>query len=182
MRFFPNIRKFAWDSKKSEKWNTVVQRSASGKVRTLTNQLLPSWTIEASYPALTDDEARELLGFVALIKGAHEPFYWLDPEDYECKGQVLAGISDRQFQAVMQMGGYVEAVEYIDNVTVYVNGVVTRNYTVNDGVIAFASAPNGTVTADYRYYWKVMLPDDGFRIEKVYKNINKASFKLEVVR
>ena len=182
MRFFPNIRKFAWDSKKSEKWNTVVQRSASGKVRTLTNQLLPSWTIEASYPALTDDEARELLGFVALIKGAHEPFYWLDPEDYECKGQVLAGISDRQFQAVMQMGGYVEAVEYIDNVTVYVNGVVVHNYTVNDGVIAFASAPNGTVTADYRYYWKVMLPDDGFRIEKVYKNINKASFKLEVVR
>ncbi len=182
MRFFPDIRKFAWDSKKSEKWNTVVQRSASGKVRTLTNQLLPSWTIEASYPALTDDEARELLGFVALIKGAHEPFYWLDPEDYECKGQVLAGISDRQFQAVMQMGGYVEAVEYIDEVTVYVNGVVVNNYTVNDGVIAFASAPNGTVTADYRYYWKVMLPDDGFRIEKVYKNINKASFKLEVVR
>lgn len=182
MRFFPDIRKFAWNSTKSEKWNTVVQRSASGKVRTLTNQLLPSWTIEASYPALTDDEARELLGFVALIKGAHEPFYWLDPEDYECKGQVLAGISDRQFQAVMQLGGYVEAVEYIDNVTVYVNGVVVYNYTVNDGVIAFPSAPNGTVTADYRYYWKVMLPDDGFRIEKVYKNINKASFKLEVVR
>jgi hypothetical protein len=182
MRFFPDIRKFAWDSKKSEKWNTTVQRSGSGKVRTLTNQLLPSWTIEASYKALTDDEARELLGFVALIKGAHEPFYWLDPEDYECKGQVLAPISSTQYQAVMQMGGYVEAVEYIDNVTVYVNGGRVTNYTVDGGVIKFSSAPSGTVTADYRYYWKVMLPDDGFKIEKIYRNINKASFKLEVVR
>ena len=182
MRFFPNIRKFAWDSKKSEKWNTVVQRSASGKVRTLTNQLLPSWTIEASYPALTDDEARELLGFVALIKGAHEPFLWLDPEDYQATGQVLPKVANGQYQAVMNMGGYVEAVDYIDNVKVYVNGVLASNYTVNGGIIKFSSAPTGTVTADYHYYWKVMLPDDGFRIEKVYKNINKASFKLEVVR
>ena len=182
MRFFPNNRKFGWQSKKSEKWNTQVQRSASGKMRTLTQQLLPSWTIEASYPALSDDEARELLGFAALVKGAHEPFWWLDPEDYECKGMKLAPISSREFQALMQMGEYVEPVEYIDNVTVYVNGVVATGYSVEGGVITFNSAPSGTVTADYRYYWKVCLSDDGFGIEKVYKNINKASFKLEVVR
>lgn len=110
MRFFPNNRKFGWKSKKSEKWNTQTQRAASGKMRTLTQQLMPSWTIEASYPALTDEEAREMLGFVALIKGAHEPFLWLDPEDYECKGQVLAEVANGQYQAVMRMGGYVEAV------------------------------------------------------------------------
>lgn len=181
-RFFLNNKKFAWESKKSQKWNTNKQTSASGMTRTQTNQLLPLWTIEASYPGLSDDEARELLGFVASCKGSFEPFFWLDPEDYECKGQVLAPISNTQYQAVMVQGGYVEAVEYIDNVTVRVNGSVVNNYTVSDGVITFNTAPSGEVTADYRYYWKVRFADDGIAVAKVYKNINRASFKLEVVR
>lgn len=183
MRFFPNNRKFGWKSKKSEKWNTQVQRTASGKMRTLTTQLMPSWTIEASYPALTDEEAREMLGFVALVKGAYEPFFWLDPEDYRCEGQVLAEVVDGQYQAVMKMGGYVEAVEFIDGVSVYVDGVrQTGGYRIDGGIITFFSPPAGTVTADYTYYWKVYLADDGFEIQKVYENINTASFKLEVWR
>lgn len=183
MRFFPNNRKFGWKSKKSEKWNTQVQRTASGKMRTLTTQLMPSWTIEASYPALTDEEAREMLGFVALVKGAYEPFFWLDPEDYRCEGQVLAKVADARYQAVMKMGGYVEAVEFIDNVVVYVDGVEqTGGYSIDGGIITFFSPPEGTVTADYTYYWKVYLADDGFEIQKVYQNINTASFKLEVWR
>ncbi len=181
-RFFPNNPKFAWNSKKSQKWNTNVQRSASGMLRTQTNQLLPLWTIEASYPGLTDDEARELLGFVASCKGSFEPFFWLDPEDYQATKQVLAPLGNNQYQAVMVQGGYVEPVEYIDNITVYVNGSAVYNYTVTDGVITFASAPNGEVTADYRYYWKVRFVDDGIVVSKIYKNINQASFKLEVVR
>ena len=48
MRKFPNIRDFAWNSSFAEKWNTTVQKSASGRVRTLTNQLYPAWTITAS--------------------------------------------------------------------------------------------------------------------------------------
>lgn len=80
MRKFPELRKFSWNSIFEEKWNTTVQKSASGRVRTLTNQLYPAWTIKASYPALTDAHADELLGFVALIKGSFEAFLWLDPE------------------------------------------------------------------------------------------------------
>lgn len=181
-RFFPNNPKFSWDSKKTQKWNTNKQTSGSGMTRTQTNQLLPLWTIEASYPGLSDDEARELLGFVALCKGSFEPFFWLDPEDYQATNQVLAPISNTQYQAVMVQGGFVEAVEYIDNVTVRVNGSVVYNYTVSGGVITFNTAPSGEVTADYRYYWKVRFADDGIAVAKVYKNINRASFKLEVVR
>lgn len=182
MNFFPNIRRFAWKSKKTQKWNTTTQRSASGMERTLTTQFYPAWSIEASYPALTDDEARQLQGFVALQKGAHEPFFWLDPEDYQATNQVLAPISDTYYQAVMVQGGYVEPVEYIENVTVYVGGAVVTNYVINDGIIQFASAPSGEVTADYTYYWKVKLTDDGIGIERVFDNVNKCSFKLEVVR
>lgn len=73
MRKFPELRKFSWNSTFEEKWNTTVQKSASGRVRTLTNQLYPAWTIKASYPALTDAQADELLGFVALIKDPLRP-------------------------------------------------------------------------------------------------------------
>lgn len=182
-RFFPNNRKFAWDSSKSQKWNTAIQRAGSGMTRTMTSQFYPAWTIKASYPGLTDDEARELQGFVSLCKGSHEPVWWLDPEDYEVKGLQIPAINSTQYQAVMQQGGFVEPVEYIDNVTVYVNGVAqTSGFSVADGVITFSTAPSGIVTADYRYYWKMMFVDDGISIQRIYKNINKATIKLEVVR
>ena len=159
-----------------------MQKSASGRVRTLTTQLLPAWSIECSFPGLTDDEARTIFGFVNEIKGSHEPFYWLDPEDNREDGIPLPPLGNNQYQAVMLVGGYAEAVDYIDNVRVFINGTETTAYSVNGGVITLNSATNGTVTASYTYYWKVMLSDDGFAFKRVYKNINKASFKLEVVR
>lgn len=180
--FFPNNTKFAWSSKLSQKYNTVVQRSASGMTRTMCSQLMPLWVIEASYPALTDEEEAELQGFVALIKGSYEPFFWLDPDRQQAKNFALAKINDTQYQAVMKIGGYVEPVEYIDNVTVYVNGTKVSNYSVDGGIIKFNGTPTGTVTADYRYYWKMIFTEDGITTEKIFKNINRATFSMEIVR
>ena len=187
LRKFPELRKLAYSSTKKQKWNTQVQKSGSGKERTLTTQLLPNWTIETKFQILTDEQYRKLLGFVALLKGAHIPFLWLDPEDYEEKGIQLPLITDGAYQAVMKMGDYVEPVEYIEKVTVYVDGVkqASSAYTVTGGTVKFKTAPVGTakVTADYTYYWKVMFADDGIDIERQYLNINKSkTFKLEVVR
>ena len=98
MRKFPELRKFSWNSTFEERWNTTVQKSASGRVRTLTNQLYPAWTIKASYPALTDAQADELLGFVALIKGSFEAFLWLDPEHNTEKSAPLAQVSSSKYQ------------------------------------------------------------------------------------
>ena len=147
---FPDIRRFAWDSSKKQSWNTTVQKSASGRIRTMTNQLYPAWTIKASYNALTDEEARQLLGFVAERKGCYEPFLWLDPEDYKATGVTLVN-TNGYYQAVMNVGGYVEPVEYIEHVTVYVDGIkqAANTYSVEDGVIKFAVQPKGNVTADY---------------------------------
>ncbi len=178
---FPNIRKFSWKSKKKQSWNTQKQSSASGKVRTLTTQLYPLWTIEASYPALTDEETREIFGFCALHKGSNEPFLWLDPEDYQEKGIRLVGVNG-EYQAVMRMGDFVEPVDYIEDVTVYADGAEVSGYTVDGGVIKFDVPPAGVLTADYTYYWKVMLKDDGFSVDKIFKNINKATFTLVSAR
>lgn len=182
---FPNIRSFAWNSTKAQKWDTAVQKSASGKVRTLTNQLYPEWTITASLPMITDAEANELHGFVALLKGSYEPFLWLDPEDYQAKGQQLVP-TNGYYQCVMAMGSYAEPAEYVEDLRVFINGeeADVGTYTVDRGAITFDVAPDASdiVTADYTYYWKVMLSDDGLTVTKVFKDINKVSLKLVVAR
>lgn len=188
IRTFPtSLDTLSWSSKKSMSWNTEIQTSGSGKVRTLTNLLLPNWTIETKFAYLTNEEYRTLFGFVALCKGAHEPFLWLDPEDNQEEKIRLAMSSAGKYQAVLKMGDYVEPVEYIDNEKVYVNGVLQdkKDYSVVKGMIVFNAPPAVTaiVTASYRYYWKVMFKDDGMTIETVFANINKSgSFKLTTVR
>lgn len=187
LRKFPALRKLAYSSTKRQKWNTQVQKSGSGKVRTLTNQLYPEWTITAKLAKLTNEEARKLMGFAALLKGAHTPFLWLDPEDYEEKGIQLPLITTGTYQAVMKMGDYVEPVEYIEKVTVYIDGVkqASSAYTVTGGTVKFKTAPASTakVTADYTYYWKVMLADDGIETENIFIDFNKSkTFKMVTVR
>lgn len=188
LRKFPiELNKLSWSSTKAMSWNTEVQTSGSGKVRTMTNLLLPNWTIETKFVYLTDDEYRKLLGFVALCKGAFEPFLWKDPEDYQEKNRQLPMVTAGTYQAIMAMGDYVEPVEYIDGVTVWVDGQLQKDtaYTVVNGCIVFKTAPSATaiVKASYTYWWKVMFKDDGLTIEKVFQNINKTkSFKLVTVR
>lgn len=184
---FPELRKLAYSSTKTQKWNTQVQKSGSGKVRTLTNQLYPEWTITAKLIELTNAEARKLMGFAALLKGAHTPFLWLDPEDYEEKGIQLPLIANGIYQAVMKMGDYVEPVECIEKVAVYIDGVKQESskYTITNGTVKFKTAPASTakITADYTYYWKVMLAEDGIETENIFVDFNKSkTFKMVTVR
>lgn len=182
---FPNLKRFSWNSSKEQKWNTTVQESASGRVRTMTNQIYPKWIISANIPVLNEEEARTLMGFVALHKGKYEPFLWLDPEDYKVEGIKLVQI-DGVYQCVMPFGDYRESIEYIEDLKVYVDGVEVDEtyYTVNKGAISFLDPMplTATVTADYKYYWPVMLYEDGITLTMVFKNVYKASLKMVVVR
>lgn len=188
MKFPASLQKrCAYNSTKQQSWDTEVQESASGRYRTMTNQLYPKWKISVLIQPLTDEDARTLMGFVAARKGGYEPFFWLDAEDYQEKGITVPRISAGVYQAVMKMGEYVEPVDYIENVTVYVNGTkqATSKYTVEDGYIRFATSPaaSAVVTADYDYYWHVRFDDDGMGINHIFDNINKSErFKLVTVR
>jgi hypothetical protein len=188
IRKFPaELNTLDWNSTKTIKWDTEVQTAGSGKVRTMTNLLLPNWTISTKFKSLTNDQYRTLFGFVALVKGAFEPFLWLDPEDHEERKIQLPTVTTGTYQAVMKMGDYVEPVEYIEDVTVYVDGKKQQSslYTIVNGCIVFRTDPASTavVTADYTYYWKVMFKDDEMEIENVFTDINKSkSFKLTTVR
>ena len=177
----------AYNSSKQQSWDSEVYESASGRYRSLSNQLYPKWKISVLIQPLTDAEARTLIGFVAARKGGYEPFLWKDAEDYHEQGTTLANISNTVYQAVAKFGDYVEPVEYIENVKVYVDGTeqAASGYTVANGYITFDSAPatGAVVTADYDYYWKVRFDDDGMGIDHIFDNINRSQrFKLVTAR
>lgn len=186
MKKFPDIRSVAWRSTKEQKWNTVVKTAGSGKVRTLTTWRRPQYTIDIQFASLNPKEYRALHGFVSSIRGSHEPFLWLDHEDCEEKGIMLGKGNTRTFQAVRNMGGFLEPVAHIEKVTLYVNGTKTTKFTVSDGVITYNGPnlnPSDTITADYVYYWKVRLANDGITTEATFKNFFKSkSIKLVTVQ
>ena len=177
----------AYNSSKQQSWDSEVYESASGRYRSLSNQLYPKWKIHVLIQPLTDADARLLMGFVAARKGGYEPFLWKDAEDYHEQGITLAKVSPLVYQAVSKFGNYVEPVEYIENVKVYVDGTeqAASGYTVANGYITFDSAPatGAVVTADYDYYWKVRFDDDGMGIDHIFDNINRSQrFKLVTAR
>lgn len=175
VQIWPVMFGIAVRSSKSQKWNTAVEKSGSGRMRSNTYQLLPTWSISIKYAWLTDESYRTIMGFVALLKGAHKPFFWLDPEDYQETGIQLPRNANGSYQCVMKIGNYVEAVEYVDQLQVYVDGTLmsASTYRVSGGTITFNTTPasSAIVTATYRYYWKVHLPDDGISIDHVFANL-----------
>lgn len=188
MRRFPEeIKGFGWNSTWKQKWNTTIQESGSGKSRAMTNQLYPKWIITETVGWMNDDEANILMGFVALVKGAFEPFLWKDHSNYHLEKQTLAMVTSGTYQCVVKFGDYVEPAQYVENVSVYKNGtkVASSGYSISGGNIVFKTAPttSDVITATYDYLWKVRFSDDGMGITRIFDDIDKSSsFKLEVVR
>lgn len=185
VKVFPQIKSLAWKSTKMQKWNTVRKTSGSGKVRTMTTWQLPQWTITATFSVLTDEQYKEIMGFFATVKGGFEPFLWLDPEDNKEIGIRLGNGHVSEWQAVRRWGNYVEPVEHITDVKLYVDGV-EKPCVANQGrirLVGETAPPNAVITADYTYYWKVYLSGDAFTAEYVYANIYKSKeMKLVTVR
>jgi hypothetical protein len=77
----------------------------------------------------------------------------------------------------MKFGDYVEAVEYVDQLKVYVDGVLqaASAYSVSGGTVTFNTAPSSSavVTGTYRYYWKVHIPADGISMKHVFTNFKQ---------
>lgn len=184
MRTFPDIRKFAWKSTKETAWQTTIATAGSGRCRTLTNRKYPKWTIVTKFQTLTDDEKNIMFGFINQIKGAYEPFFFLDPEDNKETNIPLPSLGTNQYQCVMKMGDFVQPVYKVTDLHVFVDGVELpkTKYIESGGVIQLRVAQIGKITASYTYYWKVIMKNDGFKITAIFKNINQSdNLTLETV-
>ena len=185
-KFPQNIRHYSWNSRFKESWTTQVQTSGSGKSKTMTNQLYPGWVITESVGFMSNEMADELMGFVALVKGAYEPFLWLDHTKCHEEEIQLPMVAPGRYQAVRKIGPYIEPADYIEDVSVKVNGALKEDgYSISNGLIIFSVPPAGgdIVTASYTYWWKVRFKDDGMGITRIFDDLNTSdSFKMEVVR
>lgn len=172
----------SWNNNWQAQWTKNVQTAASGRIRTMTTQLYPAWTVYLQYNSLTDNEADELQGF--LNQCANGYFWYKDYQRYRATKQILARNTDGSYQCIINIGGFIEPALRVDNVTVYKNGVPTTNFTVADGKISLkiSVTDRDVITADYDYYFKCRCKDSTYTINRNFINSNNVALYLCVVR
>ena len=185
IKTFPNwlYGKESWNNNWQCSWNTTVQTSASGRSRTLTNQLYPNRSTYIYFPHLTDVQADDLEGFINSLQGGSKSFWFKDFSRHEMKDQILIRSSDGTYQCITRFGEAVEPVFRVENLKLFVDGQETTNYVLEGGKLTIPSAgTNSTVMASYTYYFLMRIKDDGITIRRNFMNSNNVSLNLEVVR
>ena len=76
---FPTSPKMAYNLIKRPLWNTHIKRTASGKEMRSSLYSTPLWEFEFPYYGLHDSDVDIVLGFVNVLKGAFDTFYFKDP-------------------------------------------------------------------------------------------------------
>lgn len=181
----------AFNSTKTQKWDTIIQKSGNGRRKTLSRWPYPEWVIDIDLTKLDPDEYKYTAGFFAKMRGKAGSFLWKDTEDYR-EENVQIGIGDGEttgFQLVRNLGDqFVEPVLDIlaDTLIVMVNDEpVTVSAIDDDGWIILASAPTvgATVTASFEYYWRVAFNDDDLTWTNLFYDLyNLKSIKLVTVK
>lgn len=184
---FPDLPTMAWNSKKRQIWEGVkVQKSGSGRRKSLRTQAYPEWEIECSYTCLDTEQIKKAAGFFAMVGGEFQPFLWKDPEDYfEEAVRIGTGTgSQSQFQLLKNLGGYyIEPVRDVvsGTLTVKVNGAAVSVLSENNGLVTVSPpAAGAVVTASFEYYWRVAFDGNSSEWENFWYNYYKLN-KILVV-
>ena len=182
LKFPSKLTGLAWKSSKAVRWRVTSQRSGS-KLRTFTSQTIPIVEITAKLNRLTDDEARELLGFVISVKGSASPFLWKDPEDYKAECKVIRDGPHWKVDTSSMLGN---GAIHIDKMDLYINGgyIDPSHYTLNGVDIVLDSSTSNSIllnlSARFTYSWIVHFKSDTFTVQKEFYDFNRAKeFTLE---
>lgn len=175
---FPSLPGLKFQIKKTPIFNNIIHRSASLREARAALAIYPLYRWELSYEMLRDrnatDDLKTLMGFYLSRQGSFDDFLFDDSTDQLASNQVL-GIgnnSGKNFQMARTLGGWTDVLTDINTANntpaVYLNGVLqnANNYTIyggNNGTLSFNAAPgnNVTVSASFRYYWRVRFEDLG---------------------
>lgn len=188
---FPVLPGLAWGRRRTPRWSTIVQTSASGRETRAALWQYPLHTWELTFEFLRADARAELqaiMGFFNARRGAFESFLFEDPADNQAAGQAL-GLGDgatRDFPLARTQGGFTQPVDALKNLgAVRLNGVATTAYAVAGTVVAFDAAPAAgvAVSADFSFYWRVRFAEDAAEFnEFMYRLFELRSIILQGVR
>jgi uncharacterized protein (TIGR02217 family) len=175
---FPDLPSMAWNSKKYQRWDTVVKKSGTRKRKTLSRWAYPEWEIQCSYTSLNQSEIEKAAGFFGMVRGQAQEFLWKDPEDYR-QVNVQIGVGSgvaTEFQLLKNLGGYyVEPVRDIIDGTlaVFADGEIIPVTLGIDGLITSTPPATSVVTATFDYYWRVAFKDDDLDWDNFWYNYYK---------
>lgn len=190
MDIFPNIQGMEWNNTKTPSFDVTIQKSGSGRRKTLCQHAYPEWELSCSFTALDHRAVDKIAGFFGKVYGATTPFLWKDMEDYKQAGTQF-GVGDgteTDFQLLRQWGQGMFYEPVLDpiasSLVVYKDGIRQAVTLGTDGVVTFATAPAAGVvlSADFHYFWRVSF-DKSITWKIVWFNLYKLnSFKLVSVR
>jgi uncharacterized protein (TIGR02217 family) len=180
----------AWNSTKTQKWNTKIQKSASKRRKTLSRQSYPEYELDCTYTCLDTAEVDYVAGFFAKMHGQAGTFLWKDDQDYKCD-KTWIGTGDGSttgFQIVRSLEGqFFEPVLNIvpGTLKVFVDNVQVSEILGDDGwdVLAAAPAAGSIITASFEYYWRVAFAKDEMEWENFWDRFYRIkSVKLVTVK
>lgn len=182
MLIFPELAGLTLDRTKTPQFSTNIKRAVSGyEVRTPL-MAYPLWDFALKYEFLRTDvnnnELRTLAGFYLQCKGSYETFYFKDPFDYTVTNQTF-GVgtgSAKDFQLIRSYGGFIDIIQAPLNYTINIDGTPTTDFTINNGLISFTTAPASGAVLSWsgEFYYPCRFLEDKMDFSQFMYNIWEA--------
>jgi uncharacterized protein (TIGR02217 family) len=183
---FPVSPNMSYSIVKRPNWSTLIKKSSSGKEQRASYYSTPIWEFEFPYGSIIGSDIDVLIGFVNLLRGAWDTFYFKDPLN-RVIGQVIG--TGTGSSATFQLSriwnywyteypsfpthlGYGDAGEDYSGTGygvptwetpfLYFDGVLqTTGYTISQTGLVTYTAPNGVaVTIDWDFYYICRFKED----------------------
>ncbi|HLN25701.1 MAG TPA: DUF2460 domain-containing protein [Patescibacteria group bacterium] len=177
---FPTLPGLSWSVGKWPEFSTLVKQAANGAETRIAMWANPRWHFKLKYELLRDDatnELKTLAGFFMARRGQYDSFLFTDPDDNSVTGQMI-GVADgatTTYQLLRAFGSFVEPIT-APNLSLpqnfYLDGVSLApgiSWVIDPatGLVTFSSAPpQGMLTADFSYYFRVRFDMDQAEFEQ----------------
>lgn len=171
MQVFPPFRGITWPVTKTTEWVTVTQNAVSGKEIRASTASTPLFRFGLTFSFLTKSDYERILQFYHRVRGAKQPFLFLDKTDCRAVDQNIATGDDatKDFQLYKNMDTLKYPVKTPISIdSVKVAGIETEYTLLPDGVVQFDLAPklNQIISASFSYYYKVRFSVGEMEYEK----------------
>jgi len=174
---FPTFSGLTWSRKRKTIFSTGIQTSTSGRERRARYYTYPRYVFTLNFDFLLDDytlagDLQAMVSFYNLKYGAYDSFLYKDPNDYTVTNQTIGtGNSVTvDFQLLRTYAGFSEPVFGIVSApTLYVASVALTSTDFSwstSGLITFTTAPTGTITADFNFYYRCRFKEDELDLDE----------------
>lgn len=168
MTTFPTLTGQEFERTKTPIFKTISKQSVSGYESRTPLMSYPLWKFKLSFSVIRENstltELQSLMGFYLNTQGSYANFKYKDPYDYIVTNQTI-GTGDgttKSFQLIRSFGGFIDRVQSVDTLHVYLDAVETSSFTESNGLITFTTAPTAgqVITYSAHFYFVCRFTTD----------------------